>query len=128
MRFTRNRYMKYAESYFGELGHIYVVVSSKYNEWGTDYWLERCIRGKKILNGSLINDEGNEFTIGSMVVEGEYITLDGKSRRTIGHVFMDYRPGSLFYHFTNFIVGKRSHLHTMSKKNSTKVCYFFPHS
>ena len=33
------------------------------------------------------DDEGNEFPIGSMVVEGEYITLDGKSRRTSGHVF-----------------------------------------
>ena len=67
-------------------GHIYEVVSLKYNEWGIDYWFERCIRGKQILNGSLIDDEGNEFPIGSTVVEGEYITLDGKSRRTSRHV------------------------------------------
>ena len=30
------------------------------------------------MNRSLIDDERNEFPIGSMVVEGEYLTLDGK--------------------------------------------------
>ena len=24
-------------------GHIYAVVAPKYNEWGMNYWLERCI-------------------------------------------------------------------------------------
>ena len=80
------------------------------------------------MNGSLIDDEGNEFPIGLMVVKGEYITLDGKTRRASGHVFVDYRPGSMVYHFTNFIVGTNIHLQTMSNKNSTKVRYFFPHS
>ena len=55
-------------------GHIYPVISLKDNEWGTNYWLARCIRGNQILNRSLIDDEGNEFPIGSMVVEGEYLT------------------------------------------------------
>ena len=41
---------------------------------------------------------------------------------------MDYRPCVVFYHFTNFISGMNIHLQTMSTKNSTKVCYFFPHS
>ena len=49
-------------------GHIYVVVAPKDNVWDTDNWLARCIQGKKILNGSLIDDEGNEFTILLMVV------------------------------------------------------------
>ena len=39
---------------FVQPGHIYAVVSLKDNEWGTGYWLERCIQGKKNLNGSLI--------------------------------------------------------------------------
>ena len=63
-----------------------------------------------------------------MVVEGEYLTLDGKSRRTNGHVFVDYRSGSMVYHFRNLIVGMNIHLQTMSTKNSTKVRYFLPHS
>ena len=63
-----------------------------------------------------------------MVVEGEYLTLDGKSRRTSGHVFVDYRPSSVVYHFTKLIVGMNIHLQTMSTKNSTKVRYFLPHS
>ena len=62
------------------------------------------------MNGSLIDDEDNEFPIGLMVVEGEYITLYGKSRRTSGHVFMDYRPGSMVYHFINLIVAMNIHL------------------
>ena len=62
------------------------------------------------MNGSLIDDEGNKFPIGSIMVEGEYFTLEGKSRRTSGHVFMDYRPGSMFYLFTNLIVGMNIHL------------------
>ena len=111
-----------------QLRHIYAVVASKDNEWGTYYLLGQCIQGKKILNGSLIDDDRNEFPIGSMVVEGEYLTLDGKSRRASGHVFMDYRPGSMVYHFTNLIVSTNIHLQTMSTKNSTKVHYFFPHS
>ena len=45
-----------------------------------------------------------------MVVEGEYLTIDGKSRRTSGHVFMDYRPGYVVYLFTNLIVGMNIHL------------------
>ena len=62
------------------------------------------------MNGSLINDEGNEFPIGSMVFEGEYLTLNGKSRRTSGHVFVDYRLGSVVYHFKTLIVGTNIHL------------------
>ena len=54
-------------------GYIYAVVTPKDNEWGMDYWLARCIQGKQILNGSLIDDEGNEFPIVSMVVEGEIL-------------------------------------------------------
>ena len=58
----------------------------------------------------------------------KYLTLNGKSRRTIGYVFIDYRPGSMVYHFTNLIFGTNIHLQTMSMKNSTKVHYFLPHS
>ena len=80
------------------------------------------------MNGSLIDDEGSEFPIGLMVVEGEYLTIDGKSRRTGGHVFVDYRTGSMVYHFTNLIVSTNIHLQTMSNKNLTNVRYFLPHS
>jgi len=109
-------------------GHIYAVFSPKDIEWGVDYWLARCIQGKKTLYASLIDDEGIEFPIGSMVVKGEYLTLDGKSRKTSGHVFMDYRLGSVVYHFTNLIVGTNIHLQTMSSKSSTKVHYYLTHS
>ena len=77
------------------VGHIYAVVAPKDNEWGTDYWLARCIEGKQTIITSLTDSEGIEFPIGSMVVKGEYLTLDGKSRKTSGYVFMDYQTGSM---------------------------------
>ena len=89
--------------------------------------MERCIQGKQILNGSLIDDEGNGFPIGWIVVKGECLTLDGKSRRTIGYVFEDYIPGSVVSHFTNLVVSMNIHIQKMSTKNSTKVRYFLPH-
>ena len=67
-----------------------MVVSPKYNEWGTNYWLSRCIQGKKTLNEYLTDCEGIEFPIVSMVVNGEYITLYIKLRKTSGYIFMDY--------------------------------------
>ena len=59
--------------------HIYEVVSSKVNEWGTNYWLARCLEGKKTLNVSLIDSKGIHFLIGSMVIKGEYLTLDKRT-------------------------------------------------
>ena len=89
--------------------------------------MARCIQGKQILNGSLIDDEGNGFPIGWMVVKVECLTLDGKSRRTSGYVFEDYIPSSVVSHFTNLIVGTNIHIKKMSTKKSTKVRYFLPH-
>ena len=60
-------------------GHIYAVVAPKGNEWSTDYWLARCLAGKQTLNASLIDSEGIHFPIGSMVIKGEYLTLDERT-------------------------------------------------
>ena len=60
-------------------GHIYVVAAPKGNEWGTDYWLACCLEGKQTLNVSLIDSEGIHFPIGSMVIKGEYLTLDERT-------------------------------------------------
>ena len=51
----------------------------KGNEWGTDYWLEHCLEGKHTLNVSIIDFEGSDFLIGSMVIKGEYFTLDERT-------------------------------------------------
>ena len=69
----------YLQSYYA--GHIYIVVSSKYSEWGGDYWLAHCIEGKKTLIMSMTDDENNHFPIGSMVVKGEYLTHDNNERK-----------------------------------------------
>ena len=76
---------------------------------------------------SLTDDEDNEFPTRSMVVKGEYITLDDTSRKAGGYVFMGYRPSALVYHFTNIVIGTNIQLQTMTKKRSPKVCYFLPH-
>ena len=60
-------------------GHIYAMVSLKGNEWGTDYWLAHCLEGKQTLNVSITDSKGIHFPIGSMVIKGEYLTLDERT-------------------------------------------------
>jgi hypothetical protein len=74
------------DSHFGTpffAGHIYAVVSPRDNEWGTDYWLARCLEGKKTLMRSVTDSEGIEFPIGSMVIKGEYLTQDERTQRKV---------------------------------------------
>ena len=72
----------YLQSYYA--GHIYVVVASKYSEWGGDYWLACCIKGNETLNMYLNDDENNHFLRGYMVVKGEYFTQDNNARKKGG--------------------------------------------
>ena len=85
------------------------MVSPKGNEWGTDYWLAHCLEGKKTLNVSLINSEGIDFSIGSMVIKEEYLTLDERTQKKKGYVFEDYRPHHFLYHYTNLIICTNLH-------------------
>jgi hypothetical protein len=55
-------------------GHIYEVVSPRGNEWGIDYWLAHFLEGEKTLMRSVTYFEGIEFSIGLMVIKGEYLT------------------------------------------------------
>ena len=82
------------------------MVASKYSEWVGDYYLARCIEGKKTLIVSMTDDDNNHFPIGSMVVKGEYLTQDNNARNKGGYVYRDYKPGASVYHFTNLIIGK----------------------
>ena len=97
------------------------MVSLKGNEWGIDYWMARFLEGKKTLNVSLTNSEGIHFPLGSMVIKGEYLTLDERTRKKKGYVFEDYRPCHFVYHYTNLRIGTNIKLHTMPSNNSSKV-------
>ena len=121
---TKNILIIYLQSYYA--GNIYAVVASKDSEWGGDYWLERCIEGKKTLNMSMFDDENNHFPIGSMVVKGEYLTQDNNARKRGRYVYRDYKPGASVYHFTNLIIGTNIQVQTMPSRNSSKVRYFLP--
>ena len=101
----------YLQSYYAV--HIYAVVASKDSEWGRDYWLVRCIEGKKTLIMSMTDDENNHFPIGSMVVKGEYLTHDNNARNKGGYVYRDYKPGASVYHFSNLIIGTNLQVRTM---------------
>ena len=81
------------------------MVSLKGNEWGTDYLLACCLEGKQTLNVSLTDSEGIHFPIGSMVIKGEYLTLDERTRKKKGYVFEDYIPCHFVYHYTSLIIG-----------------------
>ena len=61
----------------------------KGNEWGIDYWLACCLEGKHTLNVSPTDFEGIHFSIGSMVIKGEYLRLDERTQKKKGYVFED---------------------------------------
>jgi hypothetical protein len=77
--------------------------------------VETFLRGKV---GSIIDSEGIEFFIGSVVIRGEYLTWDGRTRKKGGYVFQYYIPGEVVYHFTNLVVGTNLQLQAMPSNNS----------
>ena len=97
------------------------MVSPKNNEWGSDYWLARCLEGKKTNLEPIIDDGNIEFPTRSMVIKGEYLTLAAQQKRKGGYVFQDYRVGTIVYQFTNLVVGININMHTLSKKNRSHV-------
>jgi hypothetical protein len=65
------------DSHFGThffVAHIYIVVSPRANEWGTNYWLACFLEGNNTLMRLVTDSKGIEFLIGSMVTKGEYMT------------------------------------------------------
>ena len=90
------------------------MVSPKNNAWGSDYWLARCLDGKQIILEPVIDDEDNEFPVGSMVIKGEYLLLATQQKNKDGYVYQDYKLGVVVYQFTNLIVGTNIKLRTLS--------------
>lgn len=63
------------------------MVSQKNNARVSNYWLARCLDGKKTLLEPVIDDEDNEILIGSLVIKGEYLTLDTQEKNKGGYVY-----------------------------------------
>ena len=74
------------------------------------------LRGEKTIVEPITDDENIEFPTGSMVIRGEYLTLEAQQKRKGGYVYQDYRPESMVYHFTNLVVGINIKLRTLSQK------------
>jgi hypothetical protein len=72
---------------------------------------------------SVIDSEEIEFSIGSMVIKGEYLTQDKITRKKGSYVFQYYKPGQGLYNFTNFIIGTNLQVQTIPRNNSSKVRY-----
>ena len=89
------------------------MVAPKNNEWGSAYWLARCLEKKQTILKPITDDENIEFPTGSMVIKGEYLTLAAQQKRKGGYVYQDYRPGVIVYHFTNLVVGINTKLRTL---------------
>ena len=77
---------------FHFVGHIYAVVAPKNNAWGSNYWLACCLDGKKTLLYPIIDDENNEFSMGTMFIKDEYLKLATQLKNKDGYVYQDYRP------------------------------------
>ena len=63
------------------------MVAPKNNAWGSYYWLAHCLDGKQTLLEPVIDDGDNEFSIGSMVIKGEYLTLAIEVKKKDGYVY-----------------------------------------
>jgi hypothetical protein len=77
---------------------------------------------------SITDSEGIEFSIGSMIVKGEYLRHDERTRNKSRCVFQDYKPGQFVYHFTNLVIGRNFQLQIIPRNNSSKVRYFLLYS
>ena len=97
------------------------MVSPKNNEWGSDYWLAHFLEGKQTILQPVTDDENIEFPTGSMVIKVEYLTLAAQQKRKGGHVYQNYRPRAIVYHFTNLAVGINIKFWTLSNKNRSHV-------
>lgn len=76
-------------------------------------------RWKANLPEPVTDDENNEFSIGSMVVKDEYLTLDSHKKTKDGYSYQDYMLGFVVYHFTNLIVGTNIKLPTLPHKSKS---------
>jgi hypothetical protein len=56
-----------------------------------------------------------------MVVKGEYLTMDGNSRKIDNYIFMDYILSALVYDSTNLVIGINIQLQIMYRKRISKV-------
>ena len=106
---------------FPFIGQIYVVVAPKNNEWGSDYWLARFLQGKQTILEPITDDENIEFPTTSMVIKGEYLTLETQHKRKGGYIYQNYRLGDIVYHLNNLVVGINIKLHKLSNKNRSHV-------
>ena len=69
----------------------------------------------------VIDDENIEFPTGSMVIKGEYFTLEAQHKRKGGYVYQDYRLGAIVYHFTSLVVVINIKLRAFSNKKKV-IC------
>ena len=85
------------------------MVAPKNNEWGSDYWLARCLEGKQTTLELVTDDENIEFPTGSMVIKGENLTLATQQKRKTWYVYQDYRAGAIVYHFCSWYKHQVAH-------------------
>ena len=58
---------------FITIGPIFVVITLENNEEGTYYYLRRCVQAKQKLDHSVIDGEGLEYHVGTVVVIGTWL-------------------------------------------------------
>ena len=54
-------------------GHVFALVAPQGNDEKSDYWLARCVRGKKKLAQPIIDDDGFTYPTGLVVVAGTWL-------------------------------------------------------
>ena len=105
-------------------GDIFVVLAYPNNTEGVDYYLLRCTQPKSKLFESMTDGDGQEYPIGSVVIEGTYyqqIKIDKN-----GIIFVDYRPGQKVLHYSHLVLATKINLETLPKRGRAKQKWRLP--
>ena len=94
-------------------GDIFVVVVDPENAEGVDYYLLRCTEPKNKLVESMIDGDGQEYPIGSIIIEGTYyqkIKIDKN-----GIIFVDYMPRQKVLHYSHLVIATKINFENLPK-------------
>ena len=103
-------------------GHVFALVAPKGNDEKSDYWLARCVRGKKKLTQPITDDDGFTYPIGSVVVAGTWLGIYMLRRNGIP-AFKDYQKHKVILIYSHLIIATNVKL--LKHQGRPKVNFFF---
>lgn len=100
------------------VGHAYVVVAPQ----GIQYWLARCVETKYKLTHTRVDDDGFEYSIGSMVVVHTWIRAC-IIRQNGFHTYEDYQIDKNIIHYSHLVLATNIKLNRFHGRPHNKVLW-----